>query len=157
MNLKRTIVGSIVVLMLAVSSMAGACDISCGFAQADCHSVQMKASTAAEMEMSGNGMADMAMPPESGAVPSDRASISFSLNMEMRHARLGQMGPCERQSCNDYAAYISRSFRRNAPQFRTALAVARLPRPTVSFYEARDGIARLSPGSRMPLPTTLRI
>jgi len=163
-NLKRMLAGLIIVLMLSVSSMAAACDLSCGFAkaQADCHSSRMKSqdSSAAGMEMSGTGMDGMTMPPESSAsLPGPGATFSSS-HMEMHHALMGEMGPCERESCDEYGAYISKLTRHDASQFRAALTVVSLPRMAqlqASFYDPRDGIATFSPGDRVPLRTTLRI
>jgi hypothetical protein len=156
--------GSIIVPILFVSSMAAACDIACGFAkaQADCHSARMniRDSAAASMPMSDDGMAGMAMPPEPGATLAGQETISATLQMETHHARIGQMGPCERQSCNEYAAYISKSTRHDAPRFRAALTVVSLSRMAqlqTSFYDPRDGIPTFSPGDRVPLRTTLRI
>jgi hypothetical protein len=163
-NLKRMLAGSIVVLMLLVSSMAAACDLSCGFAKAraDCHSVRMNTleSAAADMEMSDTGMSGMAMPPESSATIPDQGAASFTFHIEMHDALIGEMGPCERQSCNEYGAYISKSTRHDASQFRAALTVVSLPRMALlqtSFYDLRDGVATFSPGDGVPLRMTLRI
>jgi hypothetical protein len=158
--LKRMIAGSIVVLMLAVSAVAAACDLACGFAeaQADCHSARITTGNSSDAYVEMSGMSGMTMPDELNA---GRAAISSALDMEMHHARIGQMGPCERQFCNDEgAAYISRSVRRDAPALRIGLAVECLPRMGpiyAGFYDARDGIARFRSGDRVPLRILLRV
>jgi hypothetical protein len=163
-TLKRMLAGSIVILMLAVSSMAAACDLSCGFAeaQADCHSMRMKAgdSSVADMRTSDTEMGGMAMPPESSATLPDRVAISPALRTEMRHARIGEMGPCERQSCNEFAAYILKSACQDGSQSRIDPAIASLPLAAqlqTTFHDAGDGITTYSPGDRGPLLVALRI
>lgn len=160
-NSKRMLAGSIVILMLAVSSMAAACDLRCGFAeaQADCHSMRMKAgdSSVADMETSDTGMA---MSPEPSASLADRATISSALIMEMHHARIGEMGRCERHSCDEFAAYILKSVRHDGSQSRIAMAV--VPSPVIAhlqtiLHEAGNRITAFNFGDHVPPLVALRI
>jgi len=66
MMIKRVFVGSIVALLLSVSSLAAACDVSCAFASmnSDCHSdrAESQDSTPGGMKMDGMAMDGMTMP-----------------------------------------------------------------------------------------------
>ena len=163
-NSKRMLAGSIVILILAVSSMAAACDLRCGFAeaQADCHSMRMKAgdSSVAEIETRDAEMAGMAMSPEPSASLADRAAVSSALVMEMHHARIGEMGRCERHSCDEFAACILKSVRHDGSKSRITLAV--VPSPVTAHlqtiaHEAGNRITLFNPGDRVPLLVALRV
>ena len=66
MMIRRIFAGSIVALLLSVSSLAAACDLSCAFASmnSDCHSQQTESQDSASggMNMDGMAMAGMTMP-----------------------------------------------------------------------------------------------
>jgi hypothetical protein len=102
MKMRRAISGSIVALLLAVTSMAAACDLSCAFALAnsDCHSSESPSQISAQsgMDMGGMDMSGMAMSGMNDAEV--QPSTSGMSHAKSAHPSIGDMGPCERQSCD---------------------------------------------------------
>lgn len=164
MNLKRLLTSSFIVLVLAASSGAAACDISCLFTIGcvDCQTVRLKTGdcAAAHMKMSGNGMAGMVKTPDSTTTRFEQSAISSTFHAEMHDALVGETGPCDRQCRSEYVADVSKSTRHDAPKFRTALAVVKLPltaRFQTPSNDSRNGIVPHGPADRVPLLITLRI
>jgi hypothetical protein len=158
-EIKRIFAGSLAALLLCVSSLAAACDLSCGFAlfQSDCHSQQMAAeeSRPAEMTMAGMTMPEMA---EAGSADQQMTS-SAPLAMRV-HAVLVDMGACERQPCDQAQALASKINYPAAAQFETISTFAgfsHMDSFRAAFHEARDDIAPLSPVVHTPLDVSLRI
>ena len=164
MTTRRILASSIVVLMLSVSSMAAACDLSCSFAQrrSDCHTHAKDAnhfsSSSAGMGMDGMAMDGMAMPEM--ATDEDPTTVSANAGGMPSHPSIGEMGPCERQSCDNGSAISARTPRTATPQVHLVWAPveALLPAhaPTV-FHDARDSVATPIPQDRSHLFLSLRI
>jgi hypothetical protein len=162
MMIKRIFVGSIVTLLLSVSSLAAACDLSCAFPSmsADCHSEQTEPqdSLSGGMKTDGMAMAGMTM-PEMGSGASQQ-TVSAISRTNSNHPSIGEMGPCERQTCDSDTPVSARMTRSIDSQFHSILANTETPRancaPTL-FHDARDDIAQYRPGDRSPLHLSLRI
>jgi hypothetical protein len=159
MLIHRIFAGALTALMLSVFSLSAACDLSCAFPQghSDCHSMRM------ESQQSGSD--DTAMPGMVMTGMMDAGSGNQEITVAAQktaatHAVIGEMGPCERQSCEQPQALSAKRNHSPTGQLETICAVAgfsaidRLP-PT--FHEARDGIASLGLGSHSPLNISLRI
>ena len=151
--------GLLTALLLCVSSLAAACDLSCGFAlfRSDCHSPQM---AAGESGPSGMTMAGMAMPEVAGDISTDQQVVSPAPQAMPTHAVLVDMGACERQSCDQAQALASKANHSAATQFETISTVAgfsHIDSLRASFHEARGDIAPLSPVGHSPLSVNLRI
>src|SRR5579864_3745334 len=103
MRIRRIFAGSIVALLLSVSPLAAACDISCAFPSisADCHSqrTESQASASGGMKMDGMAMAEMPMPEMANGQGQQPEPAATGPNAS--HALIGEMGPCERQSCDN--------------------------------------------------------
>lgn len=164
MTMRHIFAGLIVALLLSVSSLAAACDLSCSFpqAQADCHSAQMGTgdSMKADIQMGDMTMAGMAMPAMANAGPTDQQIISTLPQPEIHHGLIGAMGPCERQSCDQGATDSFKSTHTIAAHFHTILAVAHSPSVDglqSVFYDARANFSAFRPDRRVPLNISLRI
>jgi hypothetical protein len=151
MKIRRILAGTLVALLLCVSSLAAACDLSCGFAlfRSDCHSPQMAGgeSDSPDMTMAGTAMAEMA---------ADTSAIQQPV---IAHG-LVDMGACARQSCDQAQALASKVNHPTPAQFETISIVAGFPSLEslrVAFHQARDGIAPISPIAYSCLDTSLRI
>lgn len=160
-----------VILLLAVSSLALSCELSCAFAsfQMDCHSSQApeKDSTpgagpvaiAVPMAMdSMNGMDMSAMSETDGAQNS--ASIGASREAG-RHDVFAEMGVCERQTCAPGPAEVSQVIRSIAVSFHaipvTAISsLESLAIQTVT-HDTGAGLRLGAPPSEIVLSKTLRI
>jgi hypothetical protein len=162
MMIRRIIAGSIVALLLSVSSLAAACDLSCAFPSmsADCHSGQTEPqnSSPGGMKMDGMSMAGMTM-PEIGSDASQR-TVSAISPTNASHPTIGEMGPCERQSCDSDTPVSARMTRSIDAQFHSILANTETLRaicaPTL-VHDARDDIAHYRPSGRSPLHLSLRV
>lgn len=157
--MRRIFAGSMIGLLLGVSSLAVACDLSCGFAQfhSDCHSPQMAAT---ESGPAGVTMAGMTMPEMSGADSTDQEIYSPTSRAMSAHAVIGEMGPCERESCDQVQALTGKINHSNAVQFEMIWAVAGLSYIgflQTAFHDAREDIAPLCPVIHTPLSMSLRI
>lgn len=166
MNMKRMIAGSIAALLLAVTSMAAACDLSCAFAMAssDCHASESTTASAgsgdamAGMGMGGMDMSGMAMPAVSdSATPPSTSDMSPA---KAAHPSIGDMGPCERQSC-DKGSFVfvnaGRSAAHVAQAAPPALPVSSLAAGRPVFGDVRYDAAPTSPFRTVSLNLILRI
>ena len=162
MIIRRIFAGSIVALLLSVTSLAAACDVSCAFASmsSDCHAKQTGSQDSAPggMTMDGMAMAGMTMPEmASGEGQQDVPAISQS---KASHPSIGEMGPCERQACDNGPAVFAKTTRSGDSQFHSILAVAETPRVVGAitlFHDARDDLATHQVRYAIPLPLSLRI
>jgi hypothetical protein len=159
---RRIFAGSIVALLLSVSSLAAACDLSCAFASmnSDCHSEQTKFQNSAPggMKMDGVAMAGMAMPEVADG--DGQRTAAAAARPGARHPSIGEMEPCERQSCDNESAVSVKASRSVRSQPSSILALAENPRVDRApqfFHDARDDVARYRPRDGNPLQITLRI
>jgi hypothetical protein len=153
-KIKRIFAGSLTALLLCVSSLAAACDLSCGFAQleSDCHSprIAVKESMPAEM----------AMPEMAGASSTNQQMFLHSSQAIPAHAALVDVGACERQSCDQAQALAAKGNHSTAAPLDTIRAVggfSRIHSAQTAFHDARDDLAPLGPASHSPLSVSLRI
>jgi len=160
MWIKRIFAGSIVALLLSVSSLAAACDLSCAFHSmiSDCHSEQAQTSASDGMKMDGMAMAGMTMPEMTGG--DEQQAVSAISRANMAHPSIGEMGPCEKQSCDSGSAISATTSRSIDLRLHPVIAVGETPRPDGAlalFRDARDAIAlhRLHYG--IPLHLNLRV
>jgi hypothetical protein len=157
--MRRIFAGSIIGLLLWVSSLAVACDLSCGFAQfhSDCHSPQMAATESGPAEMT---IAGMTMPEMVGADSTDQGIYFSTPRATAAHAVIGEMGPCQRESCDQVQALAAKTNHSTAVQFDLIWAVAGSSHVgclQTAFHDAREDIAPLGPGIHTPLSMSLRI
>lgn len=162
MKIKRIFAGSIVVVLLFASSLAAACDLSCAFAlmSSDCHSHQAESQgsesgtmTVDVMEMAGMTMPEMAY----GETVHVISAISQSNGS---HPSIGEMGPCEKQACDNGTAVSVKTARSVNSQIHSITAVPEIPRAhqgLCSFRDARDAIATQLVLDESPLHSSLRI
>jgi hypothetical protein len=151
-----------VALLLSVSSLAAACDLSCTFASmnSDCHSEQIETQQSAPgaMKMDGMAMAGMTMPEM--AAGEGRQKVSAAAPAITGHPSIGEMGPCEKQACDNGSALSARTTRSVDSHSHSFLAVAGTPRaddaPTI-FHDARDDVAAFHIRDGSPLHLSLRI
>lgn len=157
---KRAVAGSIVALLVAVTSMAASCDLSCafGFADSDCHASALPApdSGTSAMNMSGMDMAGMAMP---GTTDGSNPSPGVSREMAA-HPAIGDMGPCERQSCERSSFVATKTVRAGGARVALVLPVAHdASACAVSqiLHGARDDVAHSAMPQAVSLTLVLRI
>jgi len=160
--IRRIFAGSIVALLLSVSSLAAACDVSCAFASmnSDCHSQQTEsqASEPGSMKMDGMAMAGMAM-PEMGSGNIQQTEFAAT-HAEPGHPSIGEMGPCEKQTCDDNVSIIAKASCSADSHFHPLPAVADTssvdgaPPP---FHDARENVSSDIPRHPGSLPVSLRI
>jgi hypothetical protein len=162
MKIKRILAGSIVALLMSVSALAAACDLSCAFASmsSDCHSGQSQTlnSESRGMKMDGMAMAGMAMPQMASSA--EQQSVSATDHTSNSHPSIGDMGPCERQSCNGETAIAARASHSVPSSFQLAavVAVARcVDLSPPDFHDARQHLAADFSRSASPFPLSLRI
>jgi hypothetical protein len=158
-KIRRIFAVSLAALLLFVSSLAAACDLSCGFAlfRSDCHSPEMAAtdSSASDMTMAGMRMAERA-----DENSTDQQIGSSPQQAMPPHAVLADMGACERQSCDQAQALASKADHSTAAQFETISTHAETPSMKslqAAFHESRDDIPLFSPFVDSPLDISLRI
>jgi hypothetical protein len=145
---------SLVALLLFVSSLAAACDLSCGFAQfrSDCHSPEMAATD--------SGASDMTMAEKADENSTEQQIVSSPHQAMPAHAVLADMGACERQSCDQAQALASKADHSTAAQFDTISTHAESPSMEslqTALHETRDGIPLFSPFVDSLLDVSLRI
>jgi hypothetical protein len=166
MMIKRIFASSIVVLLLSVSPLAAACDLSCAFpsTNTDCHSQQASQDSAFEpMKMHGMKMDDMSM--DAMAMPEmaqseDHPAVSLTSQKSMRHFSIGDMGPCERQVCDNssvVSARISRSVDSHLHFARSVVEAVCPSEALTVFPGAREGVASHHALDASPLHVSLRI
>jgi hypothetical protein len=162
MKIRRIFAGSIVALLLSVPSLAAACDLSCAFASmnSDCHSRQTEPQDSASggMNMDGMAMAGMTMPEMGNS--EDQPAVSAISRSKASHASIGEMGPCEKQACDNGSAVSTASTRFGNLHFHSILAVTEIHRANGALKLSRDGrddIATYQIRDGSPLHISLRI
>jgi hypothetical protein len=156
---RRIFAGILAALLLCVSSLAAACDLSCGFAlfRSDCHSPQMAAEESQRPEMA---MAGMAMPEMAGDSSTNQPMLSSAPKSMPGHAVLAEMGACMRQSCDQAQTLASKANHSTAGQFETVSTVSsfsHMENLRAAFHEVRGGIAPHLPRVQTQLDVSLRI
>jgi hypothetical protein len=161
-SIKRIFAGSIVALLLSVASLAAACDLSCGFASMNtgCHSAQASTQDSAVggMKMDGMAMAGMTMPGMASGEGHQEVSAAAPANIA--HPSIGEMGPCERQNCDNGSAVFAKTTRSvdTLSHSLSAVTEARLADDAwMIFHDARDDIASIHVRDGSPLLLSLRI
>ncbi len=162
MTIRRIFAGSIVALLLSVSSFTAACDLSCAFASmnSDCHSAQTESQDSAVggMKMDGMEMAGMTMPETAGG--EGQQAVSAAALPNVAHPSIGEMGPCEKQNCDNGSAVSAKTTRSVDSHSHSLLAVAETPRADDAltiFHDARDDVASFPIRDASPLQLSLRI
>lgn len=158
MKIRRIFAVPLAALLLFVSSLAAACDLSCGYAlfRSDCHSPAMAAT---DSGASDTTMAGMRMAERADENSTDQQIGSSPKQAMPAHAVLADMGACERQSCDQAQALASKADHSTAAQFDTISTVAdssyiSLP---AAFNASRDDIPLFSPFVYSSLDVSLRI
>ena len=160
--LKRAFASSLVGLLLSVSALAAACDIRCSFpsSKSDCHSRQTAYPNPSsdEMNMSAMDMAGMAMPATARA--GTPQSVSAIRNETSSHPSIGEMGPCERQACDENSFVSAKRNLFKAPRFNFVAPLQAIrPATGVSAHahDARDDVASFPLRDASPPNRSLRI
>ena len=159
---RRIFAGSIVALLLSVSSFAAACDVSCAFAamSSDCHSQQTEAQDLAPsgMKMDSMAMAEMTMPEMANS--EEQPAVSGISRAKASRPSIGERGLCERQACDNGSAIFAKTTRSGDSHFYSILAVTEIARADGAhalFRDAQDDIATYQVRDGSALPLTLRI
>jgi hypothetical protein len=162
MMIRRIFAGSMGALLLSVTSLAAACDVSCTFASmsSDCHAKQTESQDLAPggMNMDGMAMAGMTMPGM--AISEGQQAVPAISRLKASHPSIGEMGPCERQSCDNGSAVFSKTSRSGDSHFHSISAVTEIARPDGAltlFRDARDDIEYHYSCDGSPLHLSLRI
>jgi hypothetical protein len=162
MMIRRMFAGSIVALLLSVSPLAAACDLSCalGSMNSNCHSEQAKSQDSMPdgMKMDGMAMTGMKMPEIPAA--QDQGTFSAIARAKANHPSIGAMGSCERRSCDGGSAVSTKTPRSVDSHIHSVLAAKEIRRPghaRTLFRGARDGIAMFHLRDGIPLQLSLRI
>lgn len=162
MMIRRIFAGSIVALLLSMSPLAAACDLSCAFPSlnSDCHSEQTKPQdpSSGDMKMDGMAMDGMTMPEM--AQSENQPAVSAISAAKASHPSIGEMGPCERQPCDSDSAVSVKTNHSVDSHFRSILAIPETPRTDNAsplFHDARDDIATYHVRDASPLHPALRI
>jgi hypothetical protein len=160
--IRRIFASAIVVLLMSVSSLAAACDLSCAFASmnSDCHTEQTESQDSAPngMKMDGMAMAGMTMPEMASGL--DPQAVSTISRTRANHLSIGEMGPCEKQACDNGSAISANTARSGNSQFHSILAATETPRDDGAlslFHDARDDVATHHVLDGSPLQPSLRI
>ena len=157
--MKRILATCAVVLLLSASSLAIACDLSCGFAQlqSDCHASR----TSAEESMpAGMAMDGMSMPGMNDSNSGNQGIAFRQPRSESQHALIGDIGPCEREICDQSPTVAAKGNHNGAARFDTILeapGLSHLDRYEAIFHDARDHLELFSPLVQTPLNISLRI
>jgi hypothetical protein len=162
MMIWRIFSGSMVALLLFVPSLAAACDVSCAFASmnSDCHSQQVETQDPASggMGMDGMAMDGMAMPEmEQNQGQQTDSAIS---SVKAIHPSIGEMGPCEKQSCDGDSAISAKAYSSFAPGHNLIGGIIEFPHADGApplFCTAQEDIAARAFQNEGPLRITLRI
>jgi hypothetical protein len=162
MPIRRIFAGSIVALLLSVASLTAACDLSCAFASmnSDCHSAQTEPQDSAVggMKMDGMEMAGMTMPETAGG--EGQQAVTAAARANIAHPSIGEMGPCEKQNCDNGSAVSAKTTRSVDSHSYSLLAVAGTPRADEALtilHDARDDVASFPILDASPLQLSLRI
>jgi hypothetical protein len=160
--IKRIFAGSMVALLLSVASLTAACDLSCAFASmdSDCHSARTGSQDSAVggMKMDGMGMAGMTMPEMAG--DEGQQAVTAAAPSNVAHPSIGEMGPCEKQTCDNGSAVSAKTTRSVDSHSHSLLAVAGTSRADDAltiFHGARDDVASFRVRDGSPLHISLRI
>jgi hypothetical protein len=162
MKMRRIFTGTIVALLLSVSPLAVACDLSCAFASmnSDCHAQRAETQDAASGGMRMDGMAMDGITMRGMAHSPEQKAASAISGVMPNHPSIGEMGPCEKQSCDGDTA-VSEKTRRSLPtQHNLILRIAENPRLISAarlIRDARDDIATHHIRDGSPLHLSLRI
>jgi len=162
MKIRRIFAGTIVALLLSVSSLAAACDLSCAFASmnSDCHAQRAETQDAESGGMQMDGMAMDGMTMSGMAHNPEQKSASAISAVMPNHPSIGEMGPCEKQSCDGDTAVSAKASHSLPTQHNLILTIVENPR-VVSvapfIRDARDDIARRAFQDGCPLRISLRI
>src|SRR5579862_4502187 len=157
MPIRRIFAGSVVALLLTVASLTVACDLSCAFASmnSDCHSAQSESQASA---VGGMEMAGMTMPET--AIGEGQQAVTAATLANVAHPSIGEMGPCEKQNCDNGSAVSAKTTRSVDTRSQSLLAVAEASRaddaPRI-FRGARDDVASFRVRDGSPLHISLRI
>jgi hypothetical protein len=160
--IRRIFAGSVVALLVSVSALAAACDLSCAFASmnSDCPSQQTATQDSAsdDVQMDGMAMTGMTMPGMAGG--EDRQMDSAVTRANAGHPSICEMGPCEKQACDSGDAVSTGTNRFVNASFHFIVAITEPPAadhaPPI-FHGARDDVASDHPGDASPLQLSLRI
>jgi hypothetical protein len=107
----------------------------------------------------GSTMDGMDMPAMNDA-DSATHEVALAQLSESRHAVISDVGPCERQSCDQEQTVASKVSHVNAAQFDTIWAAPRvlhIDSHRAMFHGARDGLISISPPIQVSLSLSLRI
>jgi hypothetical protein len=159
---RRIFAGSVVALLLSASSLAAACDLSCAFLSmnSDCHAEQTESQDSAPdgMKMDGMAMAGMTMPEMASG--GERQAVSANSQARASHPSIGEMGPCEKQACDNGSAISATTARSGNSHFHSILAASETPRDLGAlklFHDARDDVATHHVRDASPLQLSLRV
>jgi len=148
--------------MVEASSLGAACDLSCAFVSltSDCHSQRAgkEVSAPAVMKMDGMAMAGMAMPEMGGS--QNQQTIPAISQTNAPHSSIVDLGPCEKQACNDGSIGFAKTNGSGDSHFHLILAITETPRVNSAqtlFRGARDDIASFRPRNRNSFPLNLRV
>jgi hypothetical protein len=160
-RMKRIFAFSLTALMLSVSSLTAACDLSCGFASswADCHTTWTEALDSAPDAASMDGMAMPGMVMVE-AVSTDQEAVSYTTQGIPDHVGLVDMSMCERQSCDQAQASAAQANRLTASHFDSIFTMAgylRVVNYPTNFRNARDDVAAYRAWIHDSLGVSLRI
>jgi hypothetical protein len=158
-KIKRIFVGTAALLLMCVSSILPACDLSCGFSafQSDCHSPRMADAESGTSDMT---MAGMTMPESASDNPADQPVVSSGPQEAPAHAALVDMGACAHQSCAPAPGLLSISIHSAAAQFETisaATGFSGMELSKIVFHDARDDVSPPDRAIHLSLDVSLRI
>jgi len=158
-EIRRIFAGSLVALLLCVSSLAAACDLSCGFALfgSDCHSPEMAAADSGPSKMT---MVGMTMSEIAGENSTIQPMVSPAPLAMPAHAALSDLGACERQPCDQGQALASKANHSAEAQFDAVSFITEsvyTENLRAAFHESRDDIPPFSPFVYTSLDVSLRI
>jgi hypothetical protein len=162
MILRRILVGLILALLLSASSLGAACDLSCAFdsMNSDCHSerAEPNSSAAGSMTMAGMQMPGMTMQEMGGG--QDQQAVSAITDSMPHHGSIGEMGPCERQTCDGSSAFSANTNRTVHSNFHSISAAVETPRASIAaphLHNSWGNLASNFSGRRISLQLILRV
>jgi hypothetical protein len=160
--MKRILASSIVALLLSLTALGAACELSCGFAsdRSGCHTQHAQASDSAPttMKIDNMDMSGMAMPDVADST--DQEMFSSPLQAPPAHADLIDMNVCERQPCDQAQATAGRANPVAATHCGGSWAAAGSSYSNLlasNVHDARDDVAPRGLKIHSPLTISLRI
>lgn len=148
MALRRLLAGIVLTMLLSATSAGAACEISCGFAQggSDCHSPMALSGSADQSasQMDGMDMSMSAMQLPDDSNNDGMATIPALGPLQAGHLAIDEMGPCERQSCDERSVASVRPAYSFIQQLHANTFVVKMPQiaPTTAFFhDARDDVS----------------